>query len=94
MCSGKQYFPFYLGIELICNVFVAFQVHVDAMDVAGDNQVDIAQFLLKQRVGADGSLIGEERSDGVGEVRPSIFTSSPHSPSSPPRRSSFMCFLL
>ena len=34
-------------------------VHVDAMDVAGENQMDIDHDMLKQRLGPDGVAMGE-----------------------------------
>lgn len=34
-------------------------LHVDAMDVAGENQIDVDHDMMKQRLTADGSAIGE-----------------------------------
>jgi len=66
---------FTLGQELRVNLNITFhaltcaQVHVDAMDVAGDNQVDIETQVFKQRVAASGKHIGDKLNDGIGKVR-------------------------
>lgn len=40
-------------------------VHVDAMDVAGENQIDIDHDMTKQRLDPDGLAIGEPFSEIV-----------------------------
>ena len=43
------------------------QAHLDAMDVAGDNQLNIEHSMFKQRITGDGKWIGEPTSSVVGE---------------------------
>ena len=40
------------------------QVHLDTMDVAGDNQVNIENSIFKQRLSPDGDLIGNLQEAG------------------------------
>lgn len=70
---------FTLGQELRVNLNISFhaltcaQVHVDAMDVSGDNQVDIETQIFKQRITASGGHIGDKLNDGVGKVSVSYY---------------------
>ena len=44
------------------------KVHLDAMDVAGDNQLDIEHEMIKQRLSRDGVHIGNAGIEIIGEV--------------------------
>lgn len=44
------------------------KVHLDAMDVAGDNQLDIEHEMIKQRLSRDGAHIGNAGIEIIGEV--------------------------
>lgn len=46
------------------------QVHLDAMDVAGDNQLNVEHEMIKQRVSKHGIPIGVAGVEIIGEVRP------------------------
>jgi hypothetical protein len=54
-----------LGANLRVNVNITFhaltcaEAHLDAMDVAGDNQLNIEDSFMKQRISQDGKLIGD-----------------------------------
>lgn len=54
-----------LGHQLIINVNISFhsltcnEVHLDTMDVAGDNQLNIEQNMIKQRISVDGKIHGD-----------------------------------
>jgi len=39
-------------------LFILLDVHVDAMDVAGDNQMQVEHNMLKQRLSSQGERIG------------------------------------
>lgn len=45
------------------------QVHLDAMDVAGDNQLNVEHEMIKQRVSKNGIPIGVAGVEIIGEVR-------------------------
>ncbi|CAN0190766.1 unnamed protein product [Scytosiphon promiscuus] len=63
-----------MGQRLRINVDMAFHsipcldVHVDAMDVAGDNHLDMDHDMWKRRLGPDGVPIGEAFTEVPGEV--------------------------
>lgn len=62
------------GQQLSININISFhalncaQVHVDAMDIAGDNQLNIEQSMFKQRLSASGRIIGDKSNEGIGKV--------------------------
>lgn len=45
------------------------QVHLDAMDVAGDNQLNVEHEMVKQRLSSRGAPIGKAGVEIIGEVR-------------------------
>lgn len=45
-----------------------FQAHLDAMDVAGDNQLNVEHEMIKQRLTKDGKPIGKAGIEIIGEV--------------------------
>lgn len=45
------------------------QVHLDAMDVAGDNQLNVEHEMIKQRLSKHGVPIGAAGVEIIGEVR-------------------------
>lgn len=51
------------------------QVHLDAMDVAGDNQLNVEHEMIKQRLTKDGAFIGASGIEIIGEVRLSFYSS-------------------
>eukprot|EP01041_Mallomonas_annulata_P001696 gene1696-3287_t len=63
-----------LGQQLQININITFhaltcaEVHLDAMDVAGDNQLNIEHDMYKQRVSPGGYLIGDPATEIIGEV--------------------------
>jgi hypothetical protein len=63
-----------LGQQLRINVNVTFhaltcnEVHLDAMDVAGDNQLNVEHEMVKQRVSSSGQPIGHAGVEIIGEV--------------------------
>ena len=60
-----------LGQKLDINMNMTFHaincldLHVDAMDVAGDNQLDVEHAMLKQRLTQEGAPLGP----AISEVR-------------------------
>mmetsp|Transcript_21300 Transcript_21300/g.48190 ORF Transcript_21300/g.48190 Transcript_21300/m.48190 type:complete len:330 (+) Transcript_21300:330-1319(+) len=62
-----------LGQQLRINVNVTFhaltcnEVHLDAMDVAGDNQLNVEHEMVKQRISKEGKLIGHAGVEIIGE---------------------------
>jgi hypothetical protein len=64
-----------LGQQLIININISFhkltcaEVHLDAMDVAGDNQLNIEHDMIKQRLSKDGEPIGVPGIEIIGSVR-------------------------
>ncbi|CAN0550308.1 unnamed protein product, partial [Ectocarpus sp. 12 AP-2014] len=46
-----------INIDMTFHSIPCLDVHVDAMDVAGDNQIDIDHGMWKQRLDPDGSAI-------------------------------------
>jgi len=60
-----------MGEKLRINMNITFhaidcnEVHLDAMDVAGDNQLDMEHSLTKQRVSKNGKFIGKRFVDSV-----------------------------
>lgn len=65
-----------LGKQLRINVNITFhaltcaEAHLDAMDVAGDNQLNVEHEMLKQRLSAEGIPIGKPGAEIIGEVEP------------------------
>ncbi|CAN0202030.1 unnamed protein product [Ectocarpus sp. 12 AP-2014] len=57
-----------INIDMTFHSIPCLDVHVDAMDVAGDNQIDIDHGMWKQRLDPDGSAIGEAFMEVPGEV--------------------------
>ncbi len=63
-----------LGQQLNINVDITFHalkctsVHLDAMDIAGDNQVDIDHNIFKQRLNEKGHPIGAKGVEIIGKV--------------------------
>ncbi len=47
----------------VCSI----QVHLDTMDVAGDNQLNIERNMVKQRLSSSGIEIGQPDSEGEGQ---------------------------
>ncbi len=64
-----------LGQQLIININISFhsltcaEVHLDAMDVAGDNQLNIEHDMIKQRLSPSGYAIGDPGIEIIGSVR-------------------------
>jgi hypothetical protein len=63
-----------LGEKLRINVNITFHaltcadVHLDAMDVAGDNQLNIEHGMTKQRISKNGIPLGAPSSETIGKV--------------------------
>lgn len=68
-----------LGQKLRVNLDITFHAltcadaHLDAMDVAGDNQLNIEHDMLKQRISRVGLAIGDPAVQIVGEVETTSF---------------------
>lgn len=45
-----------------------FKVHLDAMDVAGDNQLNVEHEMIKQRLTKHGAPIGKAGIEIIGEA--------------------------
>lgn len=64
-----------LGQQLVININMTYhaltcaEVHMDAMDVAGDNQLNVEHNFVKQRLSMDGVVVGEPGVEIIGEVR-------------------------
>lgn len=64
-----------LGEQLQVNINITFhaltcnEVHLDVMDIAGDNQLNVEHDMLKQRVSQNGRAIGRAGIEIIGEVR-------------------------
>ena len=64
-----------LGQQLDININMTYhsltcaEVHMDAMDVAGDNQLNVEHNFLKQRITAEGVVVGEPGVEIIGQVR-------------------------
>eukprot|EP00607_Mallomonas_marina_P009414 CAMPEP_0182420526 /NCGR_PEP_ID=MMETSP1167-20130531/5383_1 /TAXON_ID=2988 /ORGANISM="Mallomonas Sp, Strain CCMP3275" /LENGTH=387 /DNA_ID=CAMNT_0024596577 /DNA_START=73 /DNA_END=1236 /DNA_ORIENTATION=- len=79
-CSTKEHMSVdtTLGQQLQINVNITFhaltcaEVHMDAMDVAGDNQINIEHDMLKQRLSSDGLPVGEPSIEIIGEVENNV----------------------
>lgn len=62
-----------LGEKLKVNLNITFhalncaEAHLDAMDVAGDNQLNVEHFMIKQRVAKDGISFGKSGIELIGE---------------------------
>jgi hypothetical protein len=63
-----------LGQHLRININITFHaltckdVHLDAMDVAGDNQINIENSIFKQRLSPYGKLVGDARESEVRQL--------------------------
>lgn len=49
--------------------FKISKAHLDAMDVAGDNQLNVEHEMIKQRLSRDGKPIGKAGVEIIGEVK-------------------------
>jgi endoplasmic reticulum-Golgi intermediate compartment protein 3 len=64
-----------LSEQLKINVNITFhaltcnEVHLDVMDVAGDNQLNVEHAMMKQRLNNMGKTIGKAGVEIIGEVR-------------------------
>jgi hypothetical protein len=62
-----------IGEQLRININITFhsltcnEVHLDAMDVAGDNQLNVEHEMVKQRLTANGRRIGKAGVEIIGE---------------------------
>lgn len=62
-----------LGEKLKVNLNITFhalnceEAHLDAMDVAGDNQLNIEHMMVKRRIAKDGKPFGKEGVEMIGE---------------------------
>mgnify|MGYP003385043240 CR=1 FL=1 len=59
-----------ININMTYHALTCAEVHMDAMDVAGDNQLNIEHNFLKQRLSQGGVVVGEPGVEIIGEVRP------------------------
>lgn len=63
-----------LGQQLKINVDITFHaltcadVHLDAMDVAGDNQLNVEHDMLKERISPDGKSLGKPMTETINTV--------------------------
>ena len=57
-----------INIDITFHALTCAEAHMDAMDVAGDNQIDIHHDMYKQRLTATGSTIGDFDQDAVGKT--------------------------
>lgn len=51
-----------------CDCLITEQVQLDAMDVAGDNQLNLEHDIVKQRLTSKGVAVGEPGIEVVGDV--------------------------
>jgi endoplasmic reticulum-Golgi intermediate compartment protein 3 len=58
-----------ININMTYHALTCAEVHMDAMDVAGDNQLNVEHNFLKQRLSAEGVIVGEPGVEIIGEVR-------------------------
>ena len=71
-----------LGQQLDININMSYhsltcaEVHMDAMDVAGDNQLNVEHNFEKQRLNPDGKLVGSPGVEILGEVLRSYYLST------------------
>jgi hypothetical protein len=56
-----------ININMTYHALTCAEVHMDAMDVAGDNQLNVEHDFLKQRVSAEGHLVGEPGIEIIGD---------------------------
>ena len=57
----------HINLDITFHALTCAEAHVDAMDVAGDNQIDIHHDMYKQRLTANGKSIGAFDQDAVGK---------------------------
>ena len=63
-----------LGEQLRVNINITFhaltcrEAHLDVMDVAGDNQLNVEHLMMKQRLTPDGRPIGKMGIELIGEI--------------------------
>jgi len=87
-----------LGQQLRINVNVTFhaltcnEVHLDAMDVAGDNQLNVEHEMVKQRISKEGKLIGHAGVEIIGEVWNKLKPEQSHPSGSPPYSSHILVY--
>ena len=56
-----------VNVNITFHALTCAEVHFDAMDVAGDNQLNIEHDMLKQRLSPHGKFIGEPGIEIIGE---------------------------
>jgi hypothetical protein len=58
-----------INVDISFHALTCAQVHLDAMDVAGDNQVDIDHDVTKQRISEHGEMIGNAYNEIISKQR-------------------------
>lgn len=53
---------------VVSSPLIALQVQFDAMDVAGDNQLNIEHDMIKQRLSPEGIPVGDALVEIIGQV--------------------------
>jgi len=57
-----------INVDITFHALTCAEVHLDAMDVAGDNQINIEHDMIKQRLASDGTPIGKAGIELIGDV--------------------------
>lgn len=57
-----------MNINMTYHALTCAEVHMDAMDVSGDNQLNVEHNFLKQRISHEGELVGEPGIEIIGRI--------------------------
>ncbi len=56
-----------INLDITFHALTCAEAHLDAMDVAGDNQLNMENTMYKQRISATGEVIGDVQQSSVGD---------------------------
>mmetsp|Transcript_30815 Transcript_30815/g.57460 ORF Transcript_30815/g.57460 Transcript_30815/m.57460 type:complete len:410 (-) Transcript_30815:135-1364(-) len=57
-----------INIDMTYHALTCAEVHMDAMDVAGDNQLNVEHSFVKHRISAEGLMVGEPGVEIIGQA--------------------------